>query len=832
LTEYDPLGRVKKVTNPDGTFTTTAYDHRLTTTTNENGDKKDYLADAFGRTIRVREYMNNALYATTQYGFDVLDRLWTTTDNAGNVTTLTYDWLGRKTQMQDPDMGTWTYAYDNAGNLTEQHDAKSQSVCFAYDDLNRVETKTARTGTSCASSPIAYTVTYGYDAYDGVNQFGRGRRTSLTDASGSQTWTYDKQGRVTATSQTITGAPATYTTNFTYDAMDRVRTMTYPDGEIVTTSYNNQGLPDTLNGANPYVSATTYNAASQLDSLTFGNGALTDYVYNSNNLRLTDIVTTKSGNPNPLLNLHYTFDNVGNILSVQDNARGETTNYTYDDLSRLLSANVTNGPNQYSRSWTYDAIGNISTRVEQGVTTSYQYNDATSKHAVTHLNNVLKYQYDANGNMISRDGDTLTYDVENRLTQVIKGSTTTNFGYNGDGARVKRQVVGVGTTYYIGNYFEVYVPNGGSATFNKYYYFGAQRVAAKIAGTLFYFQGDHLGSSSIVMTSAGTSFYSRQTYFPYGAQRITEGSALPTDYTFTGQKNDASTDLMFYGARYYDTTLGRFTQPDTIVPSPLNPQAFNRYSYGYNNPVRYLDPTGHIPCEDPSDCDSGGGDDQPEGPIPDNTIPPSGGGVPVADPSYCQQNPYANGCYDPSGLPATDDGGSNDDDNCNLSCQKEQNAPAPPLPPPLCGGEVCITILPTWTVTVGIGFIAQAGLGGEIDIGAITLDSNGTLQVLSATPGLRLSTGFGGGWDTFIMVTNAKSLDGLQGLGGHFGATVMGISSDYVVGQNHAYDGIRFGFGPKPTATILPTGEPIFLPGDIHAGVGYTFMSPIRFELW
>ena len=68
--------------------------------------------------------------------------------------------------------------------------------------------------------------------------------------------------------------------------------MTYPDNEVVTTSYNNQGLPDTLSGANPYVSATTYNTASQLDSLTFGNSALTDYVYNSNNLRLTDIVTT------------------------------------------------------------------------------------------------------------------------------------------------------------------------------------------------------------------------------------------------------------------------------------------------------------------------------------------------------------------------------------------------------------------------------------------------------------------------------------------------------------------------------------------------------------
>jgi hypothetical protein len=44
--------------------------------------------------------------------------------------------------------------------------------------------------------------------------------------------------------------------------------------------------------------------------------------------------------------------------------------------------------------------------------------------------------------------------------------------------------------------------------------------------------------------------------------------------------------------------LGRFIQPDTIVPEPGNPQALNRYSYGLNNPVKYADPTGHLPKED------------------------------------------------------------------------------------------------------------------------------------------------------------------------------------------------------------------------------------------
>jgi hypothetical protein len=61
---------------------------------------------------------------------------------------------------------------------------------------------------------------------------------------------------------------------------------------------------------------------------------------------------------------------------------------------------------------------------------------------------------------------------------------------------------------------------------------------------------------------------------------------------------------MFYNARYYDTTLGRFTQPDTIVPNPLNPQSLNRFAYVLNNPLKYTDPTGHVECWD-EDCDGG-----------------------------------------------------------------------------------------------------------------------------------------------------------------------------------------------------------------------------------
>jgi RHS repeat-associated protein len=68
---------------------------------------------------------------------------------------------------------------------------------------------------------------------------------------------------------------------------------------------------------------------------------------------------------------------------------------------------------------------------------------------------------------------------------------------------------------------------------------------------------------------------------------------MPTDVAFTGQRNDASTGLYFFNARYYSGALGRFVSADTIVPQPSNPASFNRFAYVGNSPLRYRDPSGH-----------------------------------------------------------------------------------------------------------------------------------------------------------------------------------------------------------------------------------------------
>ena len=115
---------------------------------------------------------------------------------------------------------------------------------------------------------------------------------------------------------------------------------------------------------------------------------------------------------------------------------------------------------------------------------------------------------------------------------------------------------------------------------------------------------DHLGGTNVTARGTDGVELGKVLYRPWGETRFSTGTT-PTTWRFTGQREDVTIGLYYFNARYLDPVLGRFTQPDTIVPEPGNPQALNRYSYVLNNPLRYTDPSGHAQvC---ADGDQGGG---------------------------------------------------------------------------------------------------------------------------------------------------------------------------------------------------------------------------------
>jgi len=464
--QYDALGRTIVITAPDGTTTRTGNQGWTTTITDANGHRKDSIADAHGRLIAVKEYSGTAVYTTT-YGYDTLGNLTRVTDTLSHSTVITYDALGRKTAMRDPDMGVWSYEYDAAGNLITQTDALGRQLVFGYDTLNRV------TGKWSVESGVWKELTrYGYD--QGTN--GIGQRTAMTDATGVTAWAYDVRGRVVAETRSITTGLGVYTTSFTYDSADRVVAMTYPDGEVVTSGYNPAGLHYTLTSSlgEMYVSGATYDAAGQVTQMNLGNsGLVTNYDYDSQMHRLTAIRTWAG--QSSVLSLTYAYDPVGNVKSITDTTNsGQVQRFDYDPFDRLTRGYTTGGDHGiYDERYTYDQIGNLTSKGPAGTPATYGYTDTAHIHAVTQLsggpNGGSRFGYDANGNMILRvevsGTQVMTYyqqfNAENRLTVVTATNgitqSVTHFAYDGDGARVL-QITEAGTTIYIGDHYEEFLP--------------------------------------------------------------------------------------------------------------------------------------------------------------------------------------------------------------------------------------------------------------------------------------------------------------------------------------------------------------------------------------
>jgi RHS repeat-associated protein len=274
-------------------------------------------------------------------------------------------------------------------------------------------------------------------------------------------------------------------------------------------------------------------------------------------------------------------------------------------------------------------------------------------------------------------------------------TVSSTFMYDGDGNRVAQTVNGV-TTYFVGNYYEKK-----GTTVTKYYFAGATRLAVRTNGTLSYLLGDHLGSSSVTTNASGVKTASAL-YKAFGETRYSSG-ALGTDYKFTGQREQAELGLYFYGARWYDGSLGRFIQPDSIVPtSTQGTQAWDRYAYVSNNPVKYTDPTGHALCDEEYSCGSDSGASQ-EGPEDEDNVQPGFSKDDCKDSTFiCGGNDSMGYIYDPvSGMTATWYGGS---DNVIYNSLNPDNPD-----PNLAGFMASVNSYDSATTAQEIAFVVAAG---------------------------------------------------------------------------------------------------------------------------
>jgi len=643
---YDALGRAATVMPAAGGSTTTSYSRNSfgvrtlasTLVVSSNGSQtqtRETHTNALGQVTRAVD----AIGGWVDYTYDAQGNLKTTKVNNNNLTkvTLTHDIAGNKTFISDPDAKDNQFEYNGFGELRRQtwqpFLSQKKTLTFSYDRLGR-KTQRVDSGPNLSGT---YTWTY-----DQNNQPGM-----LTGRSGGglvDTYQYDSYGRLESSNHNTDGK--TYSLGYQYDAFGRLTQSTSPEGFKALRDYSAQGYQVRTRGNMAQNTQVLWALGKQQDNIRgefthqlMGNGVVTRQTFDaignithirSGRLSSTSSVTNLSGD---IQNLGYQYDSVGNLRyreSKRTDMNGTpleslTETLTYDALNRL---DVSTGTGTYRRNYGYDALGNLTFREDKENSSSanrdlgalaYENVRNAGPHAVTAAGGKL-YSYDLYGNMTQRGTETLTYDIFNKPTR-IAGASTSDFYYDADHQLYKQVVDGV-TTVYLGN---VEIVREGLTTTVNTYVDGVQHRnvnnGANAGGyEYFYLHRDHLGSVEAISNRLG-NFHSRMSFDAWGNRQQdnwTRGNpTVNYSYTkqgYTGHEQLDAHKLVHMQGRVYDPALGRFLSADPMVQSPYNTQSYNRYSYVFNNPLSFTDPSGYesTRCGSQAGCSGDGKDHSDE----------------------------------------------------------------------------------------------------------------------------------------------------------------------------------------------------------------------------
>jgi len=583
--EYDIKGRVVKSILPDGTFTRIEYDdiNKTVTVFDANGHKTESKTDRDGNILWVREYYNESAYYLTQYEYDALGHLIEMIDANGQVTTYEYNSIFGSTKTVYPDSTLAQRSFNKIGQTLWAADRDSDNTTYTYDALNRL-IQTTRSDLT--------TVDYMYDNCS--------RLISASQGNYSYSCKHDSRGRVIWESNTVADPTDIYDVLFDYDAAGRLAKMIYPDGLEVSYEYDNLNRITRLYSGNYTFASFDYNVDNMPNSVSYGNGLNTRYTYDSS-LQLAQMLTTDPNQDNlTMLSLDYTYDNIGNILQITDERLTpgglgicSTETYQYDWLNRLVSANIAGESYTYS----YDAVGNRLAETKNGVTTTYQYDSCNRLVSCQNGLSNMTFTYDHTGNLIARIVDNETwqyvYDKGDRLVEVAKEQTLGSYSYDTNGRRICQLEGPTKTiTVYSGtNPIWEKISESAVQSMHDYIYGPGGRVAALTSNGVMYYHNDHLSSTRLV-TDTSANVLTTMSYGPFGERAEVYG--IEDKLGFNGKEEDSQTGLYYYCGRYYDPTIGRFIQEDSVTGAFYNPQSLNKYVYCRNNPLRFIDPTGHM----------------------------------------------------------------------------------------------------------------------------------------------------------------------------------------------------------------------------------------------
>jgi RHS repeat-associated protein len=609
--QYDPTYLyANNIDYNNGQAISTAYKNPSTNTeTNTAPDGSTFIKEynTIGQLLKSTDPSGQVIYRYHANG-----QISNIISPSGNIN-IVYNNLGQQISLTDPNAGTMQYTYNEYGELATQTDANAHTSTIKYDVLGR------NTQTIIPEGTIS-------TVYD-TKPNGKGLPTKTTATLNNYTTAiendYDYLSRSTQTIETVSGQNYTYKT--VYDAnTGNIAQTEYPSGFKLNYVYDNNGDLLAIKRAdnNTYIWQVDHiDGYGRLDKYILGNNVLKiTSAYNTQNQTLSQQSTQKinTGAATYLQKNQYIFDSKNGDLTMKQNLLSTPAlreHYYYDAANRFIeqkqgnaTSTTTSTSNISKLTVQYDNNGNIIDKSDVG---KYFYLDLAHRNAlnyVTHRSPTCMTPpdpADANRNpiAISNNQQDISYTSFGNPATITENGYTLSFDYGYDKQRRHTKLKDVsGNTVYERTYLTNYEIETSNGITQKIHYISSPSglVAMYIDDgqnpQMYYILKDHLGSITALVDENGT-VVQEYSYSPYGERSLTtDATGTGKFLIYRGYTNHEHLDefaLINMNARLYDPVIGRVLSPDNLIVLIDNSQNYNRYTYCFNNPLKYSDPTGN-----------------------------------------------------------------------------------------------------------------------------------------------------------------------------------------------------------------------------------------------